>query len=310
MENRLGLEVRHFITLRAVVDEGSFSAAARRLGYAQATVSHQIALLEQRVGHRVLERRSGPGSSPELTEAGAILLSHGQEILRHLALAEANVTALTDSSPPPLRVGFFQSVGSGFLPSVLRSLGGFDPAASIELIQESESETLMTMLSRGELDVALTDELAGESDIAFRPLFSDPWVLLSRRDQFGSKARIGLAALDGEAIMTFTERCSGVRKFERSLEASQLRPHIVVRSDDPALLEELVLAGRGSALLPRIALSRERHPSTSVYEIDSLPTRTIGLSFMSQRIASSSAARFAAAAEAAAARQRLQAVAV
>jgi DNA-binding transcriptional LysR family regulator len=116
-----------------------------------------------------------------------------------------------------------------------------------------------------------------------------------------------LAALDREPIITFTDRCTSVRQLERSLESRQLHLDVVLRSDDPVLIEELVIAGNGSALLPRIAVKGERNPSLSVYEIDSLAKRTIGLSSIPQRTASSGAARFTAAAEAAAARLKLQA---
>lgn len=307
MGNWLGVELRHFITLRAVVEEGSFKAAARRLGFTSSAVSQQIALLERRVGHRVLERRPGPGSRPDLTEAGAILLSHGQEILRHFALAQANLASLVDPSSQRFRVGFFQSVGSGFLPSVLRSLNGFPSSMAIELIQESESGTLLAMVGRGELDVALTDEPAVRRDFEFRPLFVDPWVVVSRRNRFGSIPRLGLAALAREPIITFTDRCTAVRQLERSLELRQLRLNVVLRSDDPALIEELVLAGNGSALVPRLAVRNERG-LLSVYEIDSVARRTIGLSSAPHRIVSLGAARFAAAAEAAAARLELQAL--
>lgn len=300
IENWLRVELRHFMTLRTVVEEGSFGAAARRLGYTQSAVSHQITSLESRVGQRVLERRPGPGSTSQLTEAGAIVLSHGQEILRHLALAQANLAALVASPSQRLRVGFFQSVGSGFLPSVLSSLAEGNSAPTIELIQESESDTLFAMLSRGELDVALTDEPTSRSEIAFQPLFADPWIVLSRRGRLGSIARLGLAALDDEPFITFTHRCAAVRTLERSLESQQIRPHIVLRSDDPALIEELVLAGKGSALLPRIAVKNKQNPLLSMYEIDSVAERTVGVSSIAHQTTSSAVSKFAAAAAVAA----------
>jgi DNA-binding transcriptional LysR family regulator len=53
------LEVRHVRAFATVVDEGSFSRAARELGYTQSAISQQIGALERIVGGSVLRRPRG-----------------------------------------------------------------------------------------------------------------------------------------------------------------------------------------------------------------------------------------------------------
>ena len=80
----LGVEVRHLAALRAVAEEGTFGAAALRLGYAQSAISQQIAALERYVGHRLFDRPGG--SRPvQLTRAGELLLGHAETIMSRLA---------------------------------------------------------------------------------------------------------------------------------------------------------------------------------------------------------------------------------
>jgi molybdenum-dependent DNA-binding transcriptional regulator ModE len=89
----LGLQVRSLLALVAVAEEGSFVAAARRLGYSRSTISHQIAQLEVAVGMSLVVRSSG-SRSILVTPAGRIVVGHGRAVLRLLAHAEAQLEDL------------------------------------------------------------------------------------------------------------------------------------------------------------------------------------------------------------------------
>ena len=79
----LGIDLRHLAALQAVATEGSFHRAAERLGYTQSAVSQQIAGLERIVGMRLVHRPGGPRPI-SLTEAGHLLLRHGDAMLARL----------------------------------------------------------------------------------------------------------------------------------------------------------------------------------------------------------------------------------
>jgi molybdate transport repressor ModE-like protein len=72
--------LRHLAALRAIAREGSFRAAAARLGFTQSAISQQIAILERRIGHRLIDRSKGR-RSVALTDAGEVLLQHANAIL-------------------------------------------------------------------------------------------------------------------------------------------------------------------------------------------------------------------------------------
>jgi DNA-binding transcriptional LysR family regulator len=91
----LGVEFRHLLALRAIAVEGSFRGAALRLRFTQPAISKQIATLEQRVGHRLIERPHGHRSL-RLTAAGELLLRRAANILEQLELAAFELNALTE----------------------------------------------------------------------------------------------------------------------------------------------------------------------------------------------------------------------
>jgi LysR family transcriptional activator of dmlA len=81
-----------------VVDQGSFSAAARRLGLASSVVADRVKGLERRLGVRLLARTTRRQS---LTEAGATYLREARAILATVTSLE---TRLSEESSRPLGV--------------------------------------------------------------------------------------------------------------------------------------------------------------------------------------------------------------
>lgn len=72
----------------AVVDAGSFTAAAERLGSAKSAVSRRVSALEERLGVQLLHRTT---RVLNLTETGRSFYEHGTRILADLEEAEAAV---------------------------------------------------------------------------------------------------------------------------------------------------------------------------------------------------------------------------
>src|SRR5918998_1015287 len=110
------LDAAKLATLRAVLDGGSFSAAARRLQLTQPAVSRQIALLEAQLG-TPLVRRTRRGVQP--TEAGRVLAAHAAAVEQRLALAEAEVAELAGRPRGRVRLGSFFTAFAQLTPEVV-----------------------------------------------------------------------------------------------------------------------------------------------------------------------------------------------
>ncbi|WP_306394989.1 LysR family transcriptional regulator [Telluria beijingensis] len=91
-------QLRTFI---AAADEGSFSAAGRKLRRAQSVVSHTLANLELQVGFALFDRS---GRYPQLTEAGRALLADARRAADSMDAFKARARTLAEGLEPELSV--------------------------------------------------------------------------------------------------------------------------------------------------------------------------------------------------------------
>jgi DNA-binding transcriptional LysR family regulator len=179
--------------LRSVAQRGSFTAAAAELGYTQSAISKRIASLERAVGRPlVIRERRGI----RLTEAGEVLLRHGNAALD--ALEDADRELNDDETPRmrPVRLGAFASAAASVVPLALERLGNERRGVSVTL-REGTSAALVAgvsapappdhrgapleieTLAEGPLRIAVSTRhpLAGRSHINVEELEGERWVV-------------------------------------------------------------------------------------------------------------------------------------
>ncbi|AKK02945.1 LysR family transcriptional regulator ArgP [Corynebacterium epidermidicanis] len=140
----------HLATLLAVLEEGSFDAAADVLGISPSAVSQRIKALESDIG-RVLVRRSSPVVA---TESGEVLA----QAARRMALlqAETDVALRRTIARVPLSIAInADSLATWFQP-VFSEVAKWDNA-TLRLRIEDESRSMM-LLRRGDCLGAITTE--------------------------------------------------------------------------------------------------------------------------------------------------------
>ena len=142
-------------------ETGSLSAAARKLGLTQPTLSRQVAAIEQSMGVTLFER---VGKSMALTPTGLDLLEHARAMG---AAAEALSLAATGSSQAVrgvVSVSATDVVASVLLPPLVKKLHDQEPGITIDVIPSN----------------ALSDLLRREADIAIRHVKPEQPDLIAR----------------------------------------------------------------------------------------------------------------------------------
>jgi DNA-binding transcriptional LysR family regulator len=139
-------------TFVVIVENGSFTSAARRIHRTQSAVSMQVRRLEEIVGCALFERL---GRAIKLTNEGEVFFDHARRILR--AYREALSAFAGENLEGEVSIGLPDDFASSFLPAILQRFGRLYPGVHLNLVCEP-SKRLVSEIKNGSIDVALVTE--------------------------------------------------------------------------------------------------------------------------------------------------------
>ena len=128
--------------MKAISDEGSFTAAAASLGYTQPAISQMVRRLEQRTGTVLVER---VGRNVRLTEAGQVLARHANPVLAALDAAEEEVAAIAGLRSGRVRLMAFPSASATLVPRALSLVKKRFPDVNITFTEAEPPESLAAL---------------------------------------------------------------------------------------------------------------------------------------------------------------------
>jgi DNA-binding transcriptional LysR family regulator len=239
--------------LREVAERGSFTAAARALGYTQSAVSRRAAALEAAAGRRLFERgRDGV----RLTPAGTRLLARAAVVLAELDAAGRELAGLPVAGGP-VRLGAFPSALASLVPTALAALAAEHTDVDVT-VREGTTPTLVRALRAGTIDLAVlaltppfrpldagTPALSVET-VAERELM----LAVGSGHRFAGRGAVEVAELDGERWIASTSE--GGESLLGAWPGLAARPHVVCTVRDWMGKLALVAAGVGITTVPAV----------------------------------------------------------
>jgi len=239
-------DLNDMMVFLAVVETGSFTLAADRLGIPKANVSRKVSRLEQQLNITLLERST---RSQHLTEAGKRYLVHCKRVHEELDLATASVSELLHSYKGELKVGTSIATGQQILrPALARFMHQY-PDLNVQLTLVNRrvdfiEEGFDVVIRIGQLNDSML--LAKKLGSVTRKLFASPTYLarhgkpntvdqlvdhqLLIMNPINNDLKLSLVSAEGE---DFTLNC---------------KPRLL--EDDFAILKQSIVDGLGIAVLP------------------------------------------------------------
>ncbi|NJR42246.1 MAG: LysR family transcriptional regulator [Akkermansiaceae bacterium] len=162
-------DLRQLRAFVAVVEEGSFTLAARRVFVTQSAVSHSIRTLEEQLSCRLLDRA---GKRVVVTPEGELLLKRCKRVIFELEQAGRDLDGLRRWGQTRIRIGAPHSLCHFLIPSVLREFRDCFPRCE-PVIEAGDTTLLLDRLASSDLDLVVGLKPRGKSDDGYRVMFYD-----------------------------------------------------------------------------------------------------------------------------------------
>jgi LysR family transcriptional regulator, transcriptional activator of nhaA len=260
------MNFHHLRYFHAVAHDGNLTRTAERLNLSQSAVSIQIKQLEERLGHKLFERR---GRKLLLTEAGRIALDHADRIFA-TGTELFETLKRTGTSRRPVRIGALATLSRNFQIAFLKPLLG---RVDIEIILRSgRTADLLQGLETHNFDIVLLNQSppADSATSFISHLIATQSVSLVGGEGPAQKEADLLQRLRKYPLILPT-RDSGVRqKFDAMTARHGIVPQIAAEVEDMAMMRLLSREAAGLAVLPPIVVKEELEIGR-LFELDILP---------------------------------------
>lgn len=244
------MDIRQLLYFTTIAEEGSISAAAKKLHLSQPPLSYQMKLLEEEL-HLPLIERSARGIA--LTEARRVLYKRAQGILELSELTRKEMLAMASGFTGTLHIGTVSSSGASLLGWRIPAFHQKHPQIGFA-IHEGNTFELMEMLESGLIELAIVRTPFHNDQLNCLYLSPEPMIAAGAASFFPagmpSGQPISLELLGHAPVILY-------RRFEKILlslcEQKGITPQVFCIADDARTTLMWAEAGLGVAVVPQSA---------------------------------------------------------
>ena len=231
----------------AVVDHGTFTAAAEACFVAQPSLSHAIRTLERELGVELFSRI---GRRTVLTAAGEAFVPPAREALRALDTLRADVDAVGGVVAGHLDLVALPTLAVEPVTPLVGAFRVQHPGVTIRLAHPEGTDELVELVRSGDSELGITELPVTAARITTMPLGRQELVAILPPTQ-APRARLDLRALAERPIVTQRPGTSTRDALDAALATVGATATIAVETDQREAIVPLVLAGAGAAVVPR-----------------------------------------------------------
>ncbi|MEM9440691.1 MAG: hydrogen peroxide-inducible genes activator [Pseudomonadota bacterium] len=270
----IGLTLKHMRYFAALASHRHFRRAAEACAISQPALSLQIKELETMLGSPLVERTA---RQVHLTTLGEDFLARVQEILIQVDDLEDLVRSSNDAPSGRLRLGIIPTVAPYLLPDIIKALGARFPGLEVQP-RETITTSLVAGLLASRLDAAIVALPISEASLREFALFQEEFYLVRPSSEAG-KPVPSPSKLQAMRLLLLEEGHCFRDQALSFCDIMGRRPQHIMEGSSLSTLVQMVSAGIGATLIPKMALPFEtRSADVTVSKFPATgPSRTIGM---------------------------------
>jgi DNA-binding transcriptional LysR family regulator len=245
------MELRQLRTFVAVAELRHFAKAASLCNLSQPAVSHQIAVLEQELGAKLLNRAARRVS---LTVAGEVFLEEARRILGAVDRAHERMEEVARGAIGRIRLGATPTPGLYVLPPLLAKYRGEHQAYDLRF-EIGPIHEIAERVARNDLDMAIVAGALPSAELKARSVSQDELVIIALPNAPLSRARtLKPGQLDTETWLLREEGSDTRRQTTAWWHRHRVAPARTMTFDNPDAVKRAVMGGLGIAMVSRLTV--------------------------------------------------------
>jgi DNA-binding transcriptional LysR family regulator len=245
------LSARDLRGFLALAEAKHFRRAAERCQLSQAAFSQLIRRVEDAAGTRLFERSTRQVS---LTAEGELFTAAASRIVADIDAALADLQDHAARRKGRVGVAALPSLAAGLLPAVFAQYRAQYPGVQVELF-DALSDRCVALVRDGRADFALTAAGPSLAEFDTRPLTTDDFYLVCRKDHpLGARRSIRLREL-ADCPLIHLARSTSVRQHLEPALRDLAHTTSGLEVEQLATVAALIASGLGVSVVPALTLS-------------------------------------------------------
>ncbi len=268
------MNINQFRAFCFVVEEKSFSRAARRMFVSQPALSMQIKSLEGELGEPLFDRNN---RMVLLTDGGEIFYEHVKRIFEEIDSARHQIDEIRELSRGHLRIACSDTVSKYYLLPILSDF--LDKHPGIELtVHNKTTQQIVKQVLDMEVDIGLATMPVSHVQLSEKPIFGYHDVAVCKPSHsLAKRSAIDLMGLSQIRLLLLEPGTKSRSLIDQAFINSGCAPGSVMELGSVEVQKDFAKIGLGVAIVPDFAVGGEAKDGTlSVLKIKNVPKRQVG----------------------------------